>query len=280
VPSPGDLSSPEVQAKLQVASVLKSIERYDGAPIGSLGLDEGGTDVDEIDRLSRQFGHRVIGRLSGMDVSIEEALKIATRVSGITIVLSDLINFSTLVASSTPDDLQEAMGRYYRLAREAVFRNGGMLDKFIGDSVLAVFGYPFAAERDTISAISFSLELVQIGGEVLGSWIDNLNHDIATGTRVGLATGEIWPINIGGPALEVALLGDTINLAARLEKNCGTNGLLMDQRTKAKAEKEDPAFTKGLGLVPKTIPVEAAKGQMAPVKAWGFAEVVHLADCK
>jgi class 3 adenylate cyclase len=160
------------------------------------------------------------------------------------------------------------MGRYYRLAREAVFRNEGMLDKFIGDAVLAVFGYPLRGPADSKNAILFAQELVDIGKSVLSEWSGGLNAIVESGTRVGIATGEIWPINIGDSDLEVALLGDTINLAARLEKNCARNGYLMDNRTKRKAAAEDSGFVDGLNLVRGEVAPGEAKGQQHPIRTW------------
>jgi class 3 adenylate cyclase len=135
-------------------------------------------------------------------------------------------------------------------------------------AVLAVFGYPSESPDAACRAIRFGQALVAIGNDVLGGWVGELNAKIETGTRVALATGHIWPINIGARAVEIALFGDTINLAARLEKNCTVDRLLLDHRTNNAAAKADPKFVSSLGLEQIEVPVENAKGQAYPVKAW------------
>ena len=85
---------------------------------------------------------------------------------------------------------------------------------------------------------------------------------------MGIATGDIWPINIGRSGIEVALLGDTINLAARLEKNCSVDRLLMDNRTHTSGQRNDSAFMSSLKLQQIIIPVADAKGQAFPIRAW------------
>ena len=262
----GDLSSPETMALVQTRSLLKSVEKYSGAPIGVLPYGE--TSEHQLSSLARQFSHQSIAGLHQDPLSLEEKLRLGKRVEQVTIVLTDIVNFSSLVTASRPDDLRSAMEKYYRLAREAVFSHGGMLDKFIGDAVLAVFGYPKAGDADATKAIQFGNELISIGQEVLPTWLDDLNAKIPTGTRVGIATGDIWPINIGADHLEITLLGDTVNLAARLEKSCVHNGILIDNRTKTKAEREAKGILERFSLEERILDAKDAKGQAFDVRSW------------
>jgi len=100
------------------------------------------------------------------------------------------------------------------------------------------------------------------------SWQAELNAVISTGTRVGIASGDIWPINIGRSVIEVALLGDTINLAARLEKNCLVDKLLIDNRTHTSGQRHDPVFMSSLKLQQIIVSTADAKGQAFPIRAW------------
>jgi class 3 adenylate cyclase len=267
-PSPGDFREPKTIAELQLASLVGNVERYRNAPIGA-NIDSLTARLEgQLAGLSRQFSHRTLDALSGNSGPLEERLKLAQRVEQVTVVLSDVVNFSSLVTASRPADLKDAMEKYYRLAREAVFSHGGMLDKFIGDAVLAVFGYPAPGEKDAIAAIRFAQDLIDIGREVLPLWLQELNAVIETGTRVGIATGDLWPINIGSSEIEITLLGDTINLAARLEKNSPPNEMLIDNRTKTKASREDNSFVDTLQLTQVQISPSSAKGQTFPIRAW------------
>jgi len=82
-----------------------------------------------------------------------------------------------------------------------------MLDKFIGDAVLAVFGYPLPSQEAPCQAIRFAHALTAIGRSVMNDWQAELNAVIETGTRIGIATGDIWPINIGGASYRGHALG-------------------------------------------------------------------------
>jgi class 3 adenylate cyclase len=179
-----------------------------------------------------------------------------------------LKNFSSLVSASRPEDLNEMMAKYYKRSRDAVFKHGGMLDKFIGDAVLAVFGYPEPSALAPANAIKFARELIAIGGSLLDEWQAELNAVIESGTRVGITTGDIWPLNIGQQHVEITLLGDTINLAARLEKNCIVNGILLDNRTRTKAATADSSFVASLKLEESQISADDAKGQAFATRVW------------
>jgi len=266
-PSPGPWNSPQTWSALQTSALVKGLEAYRSAPIGA---DPYATSkpTGELESLTRQFSYEVIARLTELPGELESNLRLGTQCGDVTIVLSDLVNFSSLVAASRPDDLKEAMGQYYHQVRQAVFDNGGMLDKFIGDAVLAVFGYPRPTREAPCSAIRFAQTLGAIGRNVMADWQAELNAVIDTGTRVGIATGDIWPINIGRSGIEIALLGDTINLAARLEKNCEVDKLLLDNRTHTAGQRADAAFIESLSLQQVVIPAVDAKGQAFPIRAW------------
>src|SRR4030042_4416885 len=167
------------------------------------------------------------------------------------------------------------MGKYYRSARNLVWQYGGMLDKFIGDAVLGVFGYPQGPNNSASNAIRFSLDLIKIGANILGEWKRMINAKISSGTRVGISTGDGGPINSGGEhGIHLTIFGDTVNLSARLEKNCDVNGVLFDNRTKAKAEEEDLNYIKSVEFAEREIPPADAKGQTEQIIAWQIKPIV------
>lgn len=266
-PSPGDWRSPKTWAQLQTSALIKGLDEYKDAPIGP-APEETAPATGDLQALARQFSYKAIGRLKSSSGSLETTLGLGTRRENVTVVLSDLVNFSSLVTASRPEDIRQAMGQYYRRSREAVFDHEGMLDKFIGDAVLAVFGFPEASKSATTNAIKFAQSLIQIGREITQSWQADLNAVISSGTRIGIASGDLWPINIAQTGIEISLLGDTINLAARLEKNCGVDRFLIDNRTHTAVSREDGAFVETLGLQQLVIPAADAKGQAFPIRAW------------
>lgn len=270
----GDLENPKAQADLQARATLDALKEY-----RKVGQDaEGGgmaghlADIDRrLINLVRQLPFPVVAAFSSGNGAMDQ-LRIGTRVPNVTVVLSDLVSFSKLVSASSEDVLNSHMQRYYRAARELVFTHGGMLDKFIGDAVLAVFGYPFSNDQTGLRVMEYATDLIKLGNDVLISWLGEINASVNTGTRVGIANGEIWPLNIGKESLELSFLGDTINLAARLESNCLVNGVLVDNRTMTQLANHggEAIWT----LSERLLSPENVKGQTQSIRAWQLAPIV------
>jgi class 3 adenylate cyclase len=101
----------------------------------------------------------------------------------VTVVFSDLVGSSALGAGMDPEDLREVVAAYHRCAGETVRRVGGFVSQYLGDGVLAYFGYPHAHEDDAERAVRASLDLI---GSVAA-----LKTRTALQTRVGIATGVV-----------------------------------------------------------------------------------------
>ncbi len=269
---------------IQIAAITSNIERYKKAQIGLTpdkkskaqqllelidSVDKGKALVkDDFIDLKRQFPYSVLANLEGSESEIIEYLKIGKVSQDAIIILSDIKNFSTMVSAAYADDLNEMMNKYYVKARNLVFEYGGILDKFIGDAVLAIFNYPQPSKDSVVKAIKFSASLISLGNTVLSELQRNMDHAIPTGTRIGIATGHIYALNIGDKGIEVSFVGDKINLAARLEKNCVVDGVLISNVTRTKLEGADDGFLTSLELQEKMIKREDAKGQISDIKAW------------
>jgi len=131
----------------------------------------------------------------------------------LTVMLCDLVGSTSLSARLDPEDLRGIIGAYHRCATEVVERSGGFVAKFMGDGVLAYFGYPQAHEHDTERAVRAGLALVEAVPKLTTA------AGIPLQVRVGIATGLVVVGDlIGvGAAQEQAVVGETPNLAARLQ---------------------------------------------------------------
>ncbi len=131
----------------------------------------------------------------------------------LTVMFCDLVGSTALSAGLDPEDLRAIIGTYHRCCAELVQRNGGFVAKYMGDGVLAYFGYPQAHEHDAERAVQTGLELVEAVPRL----------DTAAGSplqvRVGIATGlvVVGDLTGSGEAQERGIVGDTPNLAARLQ---------------------------------------------------------------
>jgi class 3 adenylate cyclase len=129
----------------------------------------------------------------------------------VTVLFSDLVGSTALAGRMDPEDLREVISAYQKCVAETVQRFGGFVAKYMGDGVLVYFGYPQAHEDDAERAVRAGLELIQaVGG---------LKSSTPLQTRVGIATGLVVVGDLigSGAAQEQAVVGETPNLAARLQ---------------------------------------------------------------
>ena len=131
----------------------------------------------------------------------------------LTVMFCDLVGSTALSARLDPEDLREIIGAYQRCCAVLVERNGGFVAKYMGDGVLAYFGYPQAHEDDAERAVRAGLALVDAVPKLATAAGSPLQ------VRVGIATGLVVVGDlIGvGAAQEQAVVGETPNLAARLQ---------------------------------------------------------------
>ena len=131
----------------------------------------------------------------------------------LTVMFCDLVGSTALSARLDPEDLREAIGTYHKCVTEMVGRFGGFVAKYMGDGVLAYFGYPRAQEDDAERAVRTGLALIDAVGR------STLAPGHTPQVRVGIATGLVVVGDLigEGAAREQAVVGETPNLAARLQ---------------------------------------------------------------
>jgi predicted ATPase/class 3 adenylate cyclase len=173
----------------------------------------------------------------------------------LTVMFCDLVGSSALSARLDLEDLRAVMGTYHRCIAEVVARNEGVIARYMGDGVLAYFGYPQAHEDDAEQATRAGLALVDA--------VASLRTDPATElqVRVGIATGMVvvGDLTGEGSAQEQAVIGETPNLAARLQTFANPGTVLISESTHR--------LTDGHFEFRNIGPVEL-KGWAEPIPAW------------
>ncbi len=159
-----------------------------------------------------------------------EALSLGGESKELSILFSDIRSFTTLSESMTPQELIKLLNRYFTPMTNAVLENGGMLDKYIGDAVMAFFNAPVTIKNHADAACKCALEMIES--------LDKLNAELAKEgvapihIGVGINTAEVVVGNMGSDTrFNYTVIGDGVNLASRLEgltKNYGIDILISE----------------------------------------------------
>ncbi len=144
----------------------------------------------------------------------------------VTVMFSDLVGSTALSARMDPEDLREVIAAYQQCVAATVRRFGGFVAKYMGDGVLVYFGYPQAHEDDAERAVRAGLELIAA--------VTALKAPVSLQTRVGIATGLVVVGDLigSGEAQERGIVGETPNLAARLQGIAEPNIVVIAEATR------------------------------------------------
>lgn len=187
--------------------------------------------IAHTERQDRQLMMHLFGRHVTSTVAEEiwrqrheilEEGRLVGRKATATVLFTDLKNFSTLAEQIDAEPLMRWLNEYMEGMAEVVLQHNGAIDKFIGDSVMAVFGVPLVRETeadiaaDAVAAVRCALDMGRKLEELNARWQENGQPIVAM--RVGIATGELVVGSLGSSQREdYTIIGDSVNVAARLE---------------------------------------------------------------
>ena len=184
-------------------------------------------------RLESAFGCYLAPAIVSQLADAESDLRLGGEEREVTVMFADLNNFTTISDRIAPAELMELTNRYFKVMVDVIDEMGGYVDKFVGDSVMALWGAPAAVQDPQARALRSAL-LIQERVHHLkasGAGKDLAGFDV----KVGISSGRAVVGNVGAPRrLSYTALGATVNLASRLEKACTAFGctIVVDAATR------------------------------------------------
>ncbi|MEW6365481.1 MAG: adenylate/guanylate cyclase domain-containing protein [Acidobacteriota bacterium] len=141
-----------------------------------------------------------------------------------TVLFTDIVGFTSMAEKLEPHKVAYILNDYFSQMTDIIFQNEGTLDKYIGDAIMAVFGAPFPQEDHASRAVRAALQMRQ----VLESINQKRGDGLAIQIRTGINSGKVVAGDVGSPKrMEYTVLGDTVNVASRLESAVAEPGQII-----------------------------------------------------
>jgi len=207
--------------------------------------------------LGRYFSPGVVSRIAS---EADTLLGPGGRRQSVAVMFCDIRDFTGLTETAPPEQVFGFLSQYHARMVEVVFAFGGTIDKFIGDAIMVTFGTPDPAEDDAERAVRAGLAmnaaLAVLNAERRRQGQDEIRHGI------GIHTGPVIAGNIGtAERLEYTVIGDTVNVASRIEGACKALGetLLISDAVQALLPAD---------IATRALPAQQVKGRRAPVQIY------------
>ena len=212
----------------------------------------------ELANLSRYFPPSLVDQLASASSDIG-----AVRSQDVAVLFADIVGFTQLAERETPEMVMQLLRRSHSVFEQAIFSNGGTLDKYLGDGVMATFGTPQVSPADCANALAAASDIVD--------GVESANAELAAAgwplvrISVGVHYGPAILGNIGSERrLEFATLGDAVNVASRLEAATRDLGCRIVASDAVVSRVGDGALKGGFRRVPNL----SLRGRAAPIDVW------------
>jgi adenylate cyclase len=256
---------PALSLELVLVSML--IIAITGAAMGYLTLIARRTVVEGVRlevanaQFGRYFSPGVVSRISS---EADTLLGVGGRAQEVAVMFCDIRDFTTITEKLPPSDVVEFLSQYHTRMVEVIFAFGGTIDKFIGDAIMVTFGTPDPsdddAERSVRAGLAMNAALAELNADRVRRCLAEIRHGI------GIHFGPVIAGNIGTEdRLEYTVIGDTVNVASRIQDACKSAGeaLLISEAVKARLPAD---------IQLRPLPEQRVKGRQAPVQVYAVME--------
>jgi class 3 adenylate cyclase len=186
--------------------------------------------------LSRYMSQVLVDRI----VEGRHSLKLGGTRASVTVVFADVVRFTQLAEVEKPEAVVAWLNELFAILTEIVLRNGGVVDKFMGDSIMAFWGTLEGETDHAANALHAALDMARFVQVANRDWSRRFGRGLELG--IGVNTGECIVGNLGSSKrMEYTVVGDAVNIAARLEKQAAPGQILVGEFTR-KEISEDSEF--------------------------------------
>lgn len=220
--------------------------------------------------LARYFSPDMVDRLASMDSPLAQA-----QTRPVAVMFADLVGFTRLCEQEPPDAVIDLLRGFRARMERCVFANGGTIDKYVGDCVMVTFGTLQTSPQDAASSLACALDMVQ----AVETWNREREAEGRPLLRLGIGIhyGEALLGDIGGERqMEFTVIGDTVNVASRLEKitrDLGADIVVSDDLARA----AQAAVGEGILRSFQKAEAVALRGRSGSIGVWYHARVDQLA---
>jgi len=182
--------------------------------------------------LRQAFGQYVSDSVVEAIIASPDRLQLGGEEVDVTVLFSDLVDFSALAENTAPKELIRLLNEYFTAMTEIILAHQGMVDKFIGDAIMAFWGAPLPLADHAIRACEAALQMQNAMQPLNKAWV--AQGFPAISARIGLHTGPVIAGNVGSRRrFNYTVMGDAVNLASRLEhaNNAFGTGVILSEAT-------------------------------------------------
>jgi class 3 adenylate cyclase len=178
------------------------------------------------DMLSRYLSFNLVEEL----LKSPEKIRLGGTRQKVTVLFSDISGFTRLLSAVDPERVIEVLNEYLTEMTNIVFENGGMVDKYVGDALIGIFGAPYTSPDDSLRAVRTALAMQERLKELQAGWKETLGEIITA--RIAVNTGDVILGNIGSPRrMDYTAIGDPVNIAARLQAIAELGAVVISKST-------------------------------------------------
>ena len=202
-------------------------------------------------RLSRYVGENLVEKLLHSD----DGIFIENERQEVTVLFADIRSFSTLAEKMPAEEVIEMLNQFFSAMVDIVFRNNGILDKFVGDQLMAVFGIISSNSSAPRDAVKAAIEMQEATEDLMKERAKEDHETFEIG--VGINTGSVIVGNVGSEnRMDYTVIGDNVNIAARLQQTAKGGEIIIDERSFGQTKDHFRIKEKGmLSVKNKTEPI-------------------------